>query len=539
MDRIQSFRDHLHVPLALRALPILAVVVSACFSLDIQDGQVPCGPRGECPSDFTCVAGRCSKGGGGADAGPRPDGAADAAAADAPLGADGAAADATLPDAAADAPTTGTVRLALSGAGKGTIDVGGTACSASCTISFALGTRVTLAAAPDSQSIFAGWSGACMGKTTCIVTIDAAGADVGAAFTVATAFQTLNVVSTGPGSVSVSPAGTSCGLGCYTLGMGSTVTLTPHPEAGFSLTGWTGGGCESSGATPCTLTLVADTRVVARFCAFNQVVDPSGKDTNAGTCAAPFFTITHALAVARPGDTVHVQPGSYSDAETFPLIIPEGVTLVGDESQKGAGQPPTVVSGGGPVPGSTFLRATIVVGKGAIAAGLVVADDSQVPNSECVVLTQPGGAEGATVRNDTIGLCGTDGVYVDQAPGAAVVGNIITGLTRGTGLWITTGGAGTLVQSNVISRNLFGVEADTDADLGGGAAGSAGGNILSCNIETDVIAAAAAGTITVSAEDDVWDHVPPTSGCASAIDLCSQNAVVSTTGAMLAQEPCQ
>src|SRR5262249_11540486 len=162
----------------------------------------------------------------------------------------------------------------------------------------------------------------------------------------------------------------------------------------------------------------------------------------------------------------------------------------------------------------------------------------QLPDSECVVLTQIGGADGATVRNDTIGLCGTDGVYVDQAPGAAIVGNVITGLTHGTGVGITMGGARTLVQSNGIRGNAFGVEAAADAALGGGAAGSAGGTILSCNIETDVIATAASGTITVSAEDDVWDHVAPTNGCASALDLCSQNAVVSTAGAMLAQDPC-
>ncbi len=43
-------------------------------------------------------------------------------------------------------------------------------------------------------------------------------------------------------------------------------------------------------------------------------VSPSGNDSNSGTQASPFRTITHTDSVVVPGDTVHVAPGSYAGA---------------------------------------------------------------------------------------------------------------------------------------------------------------------------------------------------------------------------------
>ena len=46
-------------------------------------------------------------------------------------------------------------------------------------------------------------------------------------------------------------------------------------------------------------------------------VSPSGLDTNAGTRASPFKTITKAASVATAGDTVHVAPGTYAEDITI------------------------------------------------------------------------------------------------------------------------------------------------------------------------------------------------------------------------------
>jgi hypothetical protein len=57
----------------------------------------------------------------------------------------------------------------------------------------------------------------------------------------------------------------------------------------------------------------------------------SGNDANAGTSGSPFKTITHALGLAVSGDQVLVSAGTYSAAtgETFPLVLPSGVSLTG------------------------------------------------------------------------------------------------------------------------------------------------------------------------------------------------------------------
>jgi hypothetical protein len=72
------------------------------------------------------------------------------------------------------------VTIAGSGAGTVTSTPAGINCSqngaAGCTGSFADGATVTLSAAPDVNSTFGGWSGACTGTGTCTVTLSQAAA---------------------------------------------------------------------------------------------------------------------------------------------------------------------------------------------------------------------------------------------------------------------------------------------------------------------------------------------------------------------------
>jgi hypothetical protein len=65
-------------------------------------------------------------------------------------------------------------------------------------------------------------------------------------------------------------------------------------------------------------------------------VSDVGKDTNDGRrTASAFKTIKHALSIATVGQTVYIEPGTYT--EVFPLTIPAGVTV------KGAGLRATIV----------------------------------------------------------------------------------------------------------------------------------------------------------------------------------------------------
>jgi hypothetical protein len=323
------------------------------------------------------------------------------------------------------------------------------------------------------------------------------------------------------------------------------VALTPAPAEGF--VGWSGGGCDGHGRNPCVILLTADiTRVVARFCDTAPIVVDAvnGDDGSSGTCAEPFATLGKGLAAAAAGQTVQVRPGAYrAPGESFPLIVPDGVTLIGDEMQKGAGPAPVSIEGGGPVDGSPGLRAALVLGTGSVAAGLRVSNVASVAGSHGVVITRPspGSADGAVLRNCTVTGSSTDGVYLERARSAIVVGNVVTAQDDGgTGIRITADAPGALLERNFVVGNTYGVEINADADLGGGARNSAGQNVFSCNVEIDVLAVGGAAPIRVDAEDNLWDHAPPESstGCASNLDLCESNATVPTAGARLAPNPC-
>ena len=61
----------------------------------------------------------------------------------------------------------------------------------------------------------------------------------------------------------------------------------------------------------------------------NQLyVATNGSDSNTGTINAPFLTIKAALAAATSGTSVHVAPGTYTEAN--PITIPQNVSLIGD-----------------------------------------------------------------------------------------------------------------------------------------------------------------------------------------------------------------
>jgi hypothetical protein len=61
-----------------------------------------------------------------------------------------------------------TVQRGHGGSGTVTSSTGGIACGATCATSVADGTAMVLTAAPDTSSVFAGWSGPCTGTSlTC------------------------------------------------------------------------------------------------------------------------------------------------------------------------------------------------------------------------------------------------------------------------------------------------------------------------------------------------------------------------------------
>jgi RHS repeat-associated protein/uncharacterized repeat protein (TIGR02543 family) len=181
-----------------------------------------------------------------------------------------------------------TVAQTGSGTGSITSAPAGIECGASCNISYDWGTQVTLTATPSADSLFNGWTGACIGTANvCTVTLDQA-QNVTADF--APAYKTLSIATlgSGAGTVTSSPSGIDCGTLCRAdFAPNTVITLTASPATGSTFGGWSG-ACTGN-ATSCTVTLDQARSVNATFSApaittyqydangnLTQVTDPLG-----------------------------------------------------------------------------------------------------------------------------------------------------------------------------------------------------------------------------------------------------------------------
>jgi parallel beta-helix repeat protein len=200
----------------------------------------------------------------------------------------------------------------------------------------------------------------------------------------------------------------------------------------------------------------------------------TGRDTaGAGTSAeAPYKTITFALTQAQAGTVIQLAPGSYTkdSGETFPLLLPSGITLKGDESNKGLG---TVVIGGGYYTSRTFARQdiTILGNNNTVIAGLTVTNPNQRGTGVWVESSNP------IIRNNTFTNSVREGVFVtgngnptvesnnfvkNQGNGISIAraaqGQIRNNLFQDTGFGLSISGTSTpLVEENQIIQNKDGL----------------------------------------------------------------------------------
>ena len=176
-----------------------------------------------------------------------------------------------------------TVQLAGSGTGAVTSNPAGITCGTDCDETYDSGTAVVLTAQPNAGSRFVGWTGGgCSGTGTCTVVM-AAAATVTATFA-ATFDLTVTRTGAGTGLVTSTPAGIVCGTDCSeAYDSGTSVQLTATANAGSTFTGWSGGGCTSTGT--CSVTMSAATTVTANFTpGFLLTVNKAGNGS--GTVAA-------------------------------------------------------------------------------------------------------------------------------------------------------------------------------------------------------------------------------------------------------------
>jgi List-Bact-rpt repeat protein len=143
-------------------------------------------------------------------------------------------------------------------------------CGTTCSYTYLAGTVVTVATTPSSGSTFRGWSGGgCSGTAACTLTGNGsvtvtATFDTSPTPTPTSPTYTLAVTTKGPGTISSSSGGISCGSVCSAAyASGAVVTLTATPGKGARFGGWFGGGCSGTGT--CTVTLDHAVSVTAAF----------------------------------------------------------------------------------------------------------------------------------------------------------------------------------------------------------------------------------------------------------------------------------
>ncbi|MBE9031978.1 DUF1565 domain-containing protein, partial [filamentous cyanobacterium LEGE 11480] len=198
----------------------------------------------------------------------------------------------------------------------------------------------------------------------------------------------------------------------------------------------------------------------------------SGRDSNSGNVGAPFRTIGAAVRRARPGTTIQLSPGTYSTGggEVYPIAIPDGVILKGDESRQGSG---IVITGSGPYNSATFARqnVTLVVEGRAQVKGVTVTNPVSRGTGIWIESASP------TITNCTFSRCLREGIFVtgkarplvtncifsrNASNGISIVrdakGEYRKNTFQDTGFGLTIGdNAAPLVLENRLSNNVSGV----------------------------------------------------------------------------------
>jgi uncharacterized repeat protein (TIGR02543 family) len=179
-------------------------------------------------------------------------------------------------------------------------------CPGTCSHTYPNNTQVTLNATPAQGWSFTGWSGACSGTGSCVVTMTQAQSVVG---TFTQLSFPLTVTPTGNGTVTSTDGFINCPGTCSHSYLSNTqVTLSATPAQGWGFTGWTG-ACTGTGS--CIVTMSQAQSVGATFTqlSFTLTVTPTGSGTIAssdgfincpGTCSHSYLSDTQVTLNATP-----------------------------------------------------------------------------------------------------------------------------------------------------------------------------------------------------------------------------------------------
>jgi hypothetical protein len=176
-----------------------------------------------------------------------------------------------------------------------------------------------------------------------------------------------------------------------------------------------------------------------------------GNDSDSGTRLNPYKTLTRALRETTTSNKIiWLAAGTYSTAsgEVFPLIIPSGVMVVGNEATKGQG---IVISGSGEYQSSSFGVQNIT---------LLLLSESQLMGVTITNATTKGTgvwieASASTLANNTLIDCGREGVFVSDTAQPTIVDNVFV-RNAAAGLVMARHAKGEVLR-NVFQKNALAI----------------------------------------------------------------------------------
>jgi hypothetical protein len=350
--------------------------------------------------------------------------------------------------------------VTTSGAGSGTVTSlppnDGIDCGVTCETDVQQGSSVTLHAAADDGSIFAGWDGDCSGRGACTASMDTA-RNVDARFE--PGFD-LHVVASGdaPGTVTSDVGGIDCGTTCDAgIAADSIVTLHAGDAPNATFAGWRG---DTDGACPgmddCVVTMDRERTVRAVYEPILQALTVTIAGPEAGTVTSlpPNEGIdcgTSCTASFQQGSTVtlHATAGAQAVFAGW-----SGDTQVDEETGSCLGSLDCTL----PIDRARSVTATFQ----AVVPDTTLADaDPAVTYNGWVGVAEPAASGGAyrvsATKNDTMTWVSPSSTSVSliahTGPGAGKAAVTIDGKNKGTvDLYAASPGSTTTLYSGLVKK---------------------------------------------------------------------------------------
>ncbi|GAB1544253.1 hypothetical protein NUACC21_69290 [Scytonema sp. NUACC21] len=180
-------------------------------------------------------------------------------------------------------------------------------------------------------------------------------------------------------------------------------------------------------------------------------VDPvMGNDANSGTPSNPYRSLTRALKGTPSPKIIQLAPGTYSTAsgEIFPLVIADGVMVVGNEATKGKD---ILISGSGKYQSQGFgvQNITLLLLGHAQLMGVTVTNPMAKGTGIWIESTSP------TLANNTFTNCGREGVFVSGTAKPKILDSLFLQNAIG-GLVMARNSKGEVLR-NVLQKNALGI----------------------------------------------------------------------------------